>query len=60
MADTTTAALDRLARAVTTAHPASRPLTGTDRAALTPLLTSPNDLRASLRRVRSPWWCARG
>lgn len=48
MADTITAALDRLARAVTTAHPASRPLTGTDRAALAPLLTSPNDLRARL------------
>ncbi|MFJ4151934.1 B12-binding domain-containing radical SAM protein [Streptomyces galbus] len=49
MADTTTAALDRLARAVTTAHPASRPLTGADRTALAPLLTSPNDLRARLQ-----------
>lgn len=48
MADTTTAALDRLDLAVTTAHPASRPLTNTDRAALAPLLTSPNDLRARL------------
>ncbi|WP_435057710.1 B12-binding domain-containing radical SAM protein [Streptomyces sp. bgisy060] len=48
MADTTTAALSRLARAVTTAHPGSRPLTDADRAALAPLLISPNDLRAWL------------
>lgn len=47
MADTTTAALDRLARTVTTAHPA-RPLTDPDRVALAPLLISPNDLRARL------------
>ncbi|CAL9587347.1 hypothetical protein SUDANB106_05169 [Streptomyces sp. enrichment culture] len=47
MADTTTAALGRLARAVTTTHPA-RPLTDPDRTALAPLLISPNDLRARL------------
>ncbi|MEU7028895.1 radical SAM protein [Streptomyces sp. NPDC046275] len=47
MADTTTAALGRLARAVATAHPA-RPLTEADRAALAPLLISPNALRAGL------------
>lgn len=40
-----TAALGRLARAVTTAHPDSRPLTDADRTALAPLLISPNDLR---------------
>ncbi|MFJ9574590.1 B12-binding domain-containing radical SAM protein [Streptomyces bacillaris] len=49
MSDTTTAALDRLARAVTTAHPGSRPLNGPDRAALAPLLISPNDLRTQLQ-----------
>lgn len=47
MADTTTAALGRLARALATAHP-GRPLTDADRAALAPLLVSPNDLRARL------------
>ncbi len=49
MSDTTTAVLRRLARAVTTAHPGSRPLTDPDRAALAPLLISPNDLRAHLQ-----------
>lgn len=43
-----TAALGRLARAVTTAHPGSRPLTDADRTALAPLLISPNDLRSWL------------
>ncbi|MFF8617945.1 B12-binding domain-containing radical SAM protein [Streptomyces sp. NPDC015350] len=47
MAETTTAALGRLARAITTAHP-GRPLTDPDRAALAPLLISPNDLQARL------------
>ncbi|WP_435598456.1 B12-binding domain-containing radical SAM protein [Streptomyces anulatus] len=47
MADTTTAALARLTRAVTAAHP-SRPLTDPDRAALAPLLISPHDLRGRL------------
>ncbi|WP_234350467.1 B12-binding domain-containing radical SAM protein [Streptomyces sp. XY66] len=43
-----TAALGRLARAVTTAHPDSRPLTDADRTALAALLISPNDLRSWL------------
>ncbi|MFD7323945.1 hypothetical protein ACFV9D_23040 [Streptomyces sp. NPDC059875] len=48
MDDTSTAVLGRLARAVTTAHPGARPLAETDRAALAPLLITPNDLRARL------------
>lgn len=43
-----TAALGRLARAVTTAHPDSRPLTDANRTALATLLISPNDLRSWL------------
>ncbi|MET9103724.1 B12-binding domain-containing radical SAM protein [Streptomyces antibioticus] len=43
-----TAALGRLAHAVTTAHPGSRPLTDAERTALAPLLISPNDLRSWL------------
>lgn len=43
-----TAAVSRLARAVTTAHPGSRPLTDADRTVLAPLLISPNDLRSWL------------
>ncbi|MGW6602613.1 B12-binding domain-containing radical SAM protein [Streptomyces sp. NPDC055036] len=51
MAGTTTAALGRLARALTTAHPDSPPLTDPDRAALAPLLISPNGLRTHLESL---------
>ncbi|WP_274036468.1 B12-binding domain-containing radical SAM protein [Streptomyces sp. MMBL 11-1] len=48
MDDRHTAVLNRLDRAITTARPGSRPLTDTDRAALTPLLISPDRVRTWL------------
>ncbi|MFD7899000.1 B12-binding domain-containing radical SAM protein [Streptomyces sp. NPDC059743] len=48
MDDRHTTVLDRLVRAIATAHPGRRPLTDTDRDALAPLLTSPNSLRTRL------------
>ncbi|MFI5986961.1 B12-binding domain-containing radical SAM protein [Streptomyces sp. NPDC051555] len=48
MDDRHTAAVDRLTRALATAHPDSRPLTDPDRAALDPLLIDPHRVRSWL------------